>query len=66
MNAISKAIFETLSPKAQGFWWELQRSWNEELPSDCPYPKGSTERHEWVHGQFQAIREFEGTMEAMG
>jgi hypothetical protein len=66
MDAISKAIFEKLSPQAQGFWWHLQNSWNDELPRDCPYPVGSPERHDWVHGQVQAIREFEGTMEAMG
>jgi hypothetical protein len=65
-QAIRKEIFEKLTPEAQGFWYHLQNSWNEDIPRECPYPKGSIERHKWIRGQSLAIKEFEGSMEALG
>jgi len=64
-QAISREMFNKLTPKAQGFWFQIQNSWNKQMPLECPYEQGTEERREWVRGQAQAIKEFEGSMEAL-
>jgi hypothetical protein len=54
-KALTRAAYDALCPRDQGYASYMQGAWNPEVPEECPYPEGSTERTSWDAGQMAAV-----------
>lgn len=49
-KALTRAEYDKLPPRAQGYASYMQAAWNAEVPEDCPYQRGTDEQEEWSFG----------------